>query len=258
MKKPTILFWSLLALGVSSCILLCALLVLTVPLWRKHEPSAPKTPTAANPDASVGDKEKQFLEFQAKAEKGDAIAQYKLGRCYLKGEGVAKDEVEAVKWFRIAADQGDIFAHYYLGRCYFKGEGVAKDEMEAVKWYRKAADRGHIFAQYHLGVCYGQGQGVAKDEVEAMKWYHKAGDKGDVFAQYDLGRCYAEGLGVVKDDVEAYKWYLLAAARGKGEAKDGAIKVKGMMSAVQIAEGEQRAKQWRAQIGPGPRTSGSD
>lgn len=200
------------ALGVSSGILLCALLALSVFSSRKHEPSAPETPTSANPDASVGDEErKKFLEFQAKAEQGEAIAQYKLGRCYLKGEGVAKDEVEAAKW------------------------------------YRKAADRGHIFAQYHLGVCYGQGQGVAKDEVEAMKWYHMAGDKGDVFAQYELGHCYAEGLGVTKDEVEAYKWYLLAAARGKSEAKDGAIKVKGMMSAVQIAEGEQRAEQWRAQ-----------
>jgi TPR repeat protein len=212
MKKPTILFWSLAALGVSSCILLFAVLALIVSSYWKREPSAPETPTSASPVASVGDKEReQFLEFQARAGKGDAIAQYKLGRCYLKGEGVAKDEVEAVKWFRVAADGG------------------------------------HIFAQYQLGVCYGQGQGVAKDEVEAMKWYLKAGDKGDVFAQHDLGRCYAEGLGVAKDEVEAYKWYLLAAAKGKSEAKVGADMVKGMMSAAQIAEGEQRAEQWRAQ-----------
>ena len=248
MKKPTILGWALVVLGVSSCILVCALVALSVFSSRKHEPSAPETPTSTNPEASADDKErKQFLEFQAKTENGDAIAQYKLGRCYLKGEGVAKDEVEAVKWFRTAADQGDIFAHYYLGRCYSKGEGVAKDEVEAAQLYRIAADGGHIFAQYHLGVCYGQGQGVAKDEVEAMKWYYKAGDKGDVFAQYDLGRCYAEGLGAAKDEVEAYKWYLLAAAGGKGEAKAGAIRLKGMMSAVQIAEGEQRAEQWRSQ-----------
>ena len=247
MKKPKILIWSLVALGVSSCILLFAVLAFSVSSYWKRESSAPESPTPANPDAWAGSKEREnFLEFQARAEKGDAIAQYKLGRCYLKGEGVAKDEVEAVRWFRIAADQGDIFAHYYLGRCYFKGEGVAKDEVEAAKLYRIAADGGHIFAQYHLGVCYGQGQGVAKDEVEAMKWFLKAGDKGDVFAQHDLGRCYAEGLGVAKDEVEAYKWYLLAAAGGKGEAKAGALKLKAMMSAVQIAEGEQRAEQWRA------------
>lgn len=79
-----------------------------------------------------------------------------------------------------------------------------------------------------------------------MKWYFMADDQGDVFAQYDLGRCYDEGLGVAKDEVEAYKWFLLAATGGKGEAKAGAIQLKGIMSAVQIAEGEQRAEQWRA------------
>ncbi|MCD7798298.1 MAG: SEL1-like repeat protein, partial [Akkermansiaceae bacterium] len=37
------------------------------------------------------------------------------------------------------AEQGDAEAQYELGVCYFKGEGVEKDEKEAVRWYRKAA-----------------------------------------------------------------------------------------------------------------------
>ncbi|MEG2465569.1 MAG: SEL1-like repeat protein, partial [Kiritimatiellia bacterium] len=35
-----------------------------------------------------------------------ADAQYNLGCCYLKGEGVARDEAEAVEWWRKAAAQG--------------------------------------------------------------------------------------------------------------------------------------------------------
>ena len=46
-------------------------------------------------------------ETRAKAEKGDAKAQYELAMSYFKGTGVAKDEAEAVKWMRKAADQGD-------------------------------------------------------------------------------------------------------------------------------------------------------
>ena len=34
--------------------------------------------------------------LKAKAENGDAIAQYNLGNCYANGQGVAKDLVEAV------------------------------------------------------------------------------------------------------------------------------------------------------------------
>ncbi len=47
--------------------------------------------------------------------------------------------------------------------CYADGQGVAKDEVEAVKWYRKAAEQNDAQAQYNLGVCYADGQGVAKD-----------------------------------------------------------------------------------------------
>ncbi len=38
---------------------------------------------------------KRFEEIKAKAEKGDAAAQFNLGLCYQKGEGVAVDAVEA-------------------------------------------------------------------------------------------------------------------------------------------------------------------
>src|ERR1017187_10354791 len=84
---------------------------------------------------------KQVEEIKAKAEAGDAAAQFNLGFSYAQGEGVAKDEVEAVKWFRKAAEQNHAKAQYNLGFCYHNGQGVAKDEVEAVKWYRKAAEQ---------------------------------------------------------------------------------------------------------------------
>jgi TPR repeat protein len=67
------------------------------------------------------------------------------------------------------------------------GQGVAKDEVEAVKWYRKAAEQNDAEAQYNLGLCYANGQGVAKDEAEAVKWYRKAAEQNDADAQYNLG-----------------------------------------------------------------------
>jgi hypothetical protein len=45
------------------------------------------------------------------------------------------------------------------------GEGVVKDEVEAVKRYRRAAGQHYAEAQYVLGVCYYNGQGVAKHEL---------------------------------------------------------------------------------------------
>ncbi len=37
---------------------------------------------------------------------------------------------------------------------YENGEGVAKDDKQAVYWYRKAADQGYASAQYNLGLMY--------------------------------------------------------------------------------------------------------
>ena len=54
------------------------------------------------------------------------------------------------------------------------GRGVAKDYVEAVKWYRKAAEQGHTEAQFNLGYCYANGQGVGKDKVEAYAWFSMA------------------------------------------------------------------------------------
>jgi TPR repeat protein len=51
---------------------------------------------------------------------------------------------------------------------------VAKDAVEAVKWYRKAAEQNNADAQCNLGLCYGKGEGVTKDYVEAYKWFDLA------------------------------------------------------------------------------------
>jgi len=47
--------------------------------------------------------------------------------------------VEAVKWYRKAAEQNDAEAQFNLGNCYANGDGVAKDEVEAVNWFHSAA-----------------------------------------------------------------------------------------------------------------------
>src|SRR5258707_8576423 len=92
--------------------------------------------------------QKPIEEVKAKAEAGDAESQVELGRRYDKGEGVVKDQVEAVKWYRKAAEQNYAEAQYSLGVGYYNGEGVAKDPVEAVKWYRKAVEQNDVKAQY--------------------------------------------------------------------------------------------------------------
>ena len=50
--------------------------------------------------------DEKFEELAEKAKAGDVEAQSDLGVMYAKGEGVPKDNVEAVEWVRKAAEQG--------------------------------------------------------------------------------------------------------------------------------------------------------
>jgi hypothetical protein len=156
----------------------------------------------------------------ARAERGDAKAQYNLARMYYRGQGVPQDYAAAARWSRKAADQGDAKAQYSLAYMYHQGQGVPLDYAEAVRWTRKAADQGLAAAQYGLGNCYREGQGVQMDHAEAVRWYSKAADQGLAVAQYDLGNSYRKGQGVAKDPTEAVRWYRRAEAQGDASARD--------------------------------------
>ena len=158
--------------------------------------------------------------FRKAADQNLTEAQDDLGFCYETGRGVAQDYVEAVKWLRQAAEQNHALAQASLGFFYYKGQGVAQDHVEAVKWFRKAAEQNLAPAQYTLGFCYYNGQGVAQDYVEAVKWYRKAAEQNNAVGQYTLGYCYDNGLGVAKDYEEAKKWYVKAAKQGDTNAQN--------------------------------------
>ena len=60
---------------------------------------------------------------------------------------------EEVNLCRKSAEQGDAIAQFFLGVVmYENGIGVAKDEREAVKWYRKAAEHGNEYAKKALRI----------------------------------------------------------------------------------------------------------
>ncbi|WP_423905714.1 trypsin-like peptidase domain-containing protein [Candidatus Spongiihabitans sp.] len=55
-----------------------------------------------------------------------------------------------IEILRSRAEQGDTVSQYYLGYAYANGKIVAKDEREAVRWYRQAAQQGHAEAARRL------------------------------------------------------------------------------------------------------------
>ena len=74
--------------------------------------------------------------FRRAAEQNLAAAQSNLGICYERGDGVAKYEVEAYKWFLLAAAQGDTKAkrNATLLELLLSPEEIAEAKERAQAW----------------------------------------------------------------------------------------------------------------------------
>jgi uncharacterized protein len=88
--------------------------------------------------------------WRSLADKGDASAQYCVGRLYEDGVGVPQNYAEAAKWYWAAAAQNYTLAEVKLARMYLDGRGVPKSEAKAVRLYCRAADSGNTDAQEYL------------------------------------------------------------------------------------------------------------
>ena len=159
-------------------------------------------------------------EYRPLAERGDAEAQYRIGRMYEFGNGYAQDKAQGIAWIRKAAAQGHADAEQELGVIYATGDGVKQDSVQAVAWFRKAAEQGEATAQYNLGLLYAKGQGVARDYTQAVDWWRKSASQGNADAQFKLAVVYHTGQGAAQDEVFALANATIAARNGDKENID--------------------------------------
>ena len=152
-----------------------------------------------------------FPLIKKEAGKGNAEAQFYLGKIYDYGKGTSKNIEKAVYWYQKSSSQGNPKAMYNLAYMYSHGEGVEKDLQKAFELYSQAAQKGLPMAQYNLALIYRKGKGVRKDDQKAFEWFYKAAEQHDVDAMHAVGIAYQFGEGVPVDRGEAAKWYEKAA-----------------------------------------------
>lgn len=86
---------------------------------------------------------------------------------------------EDVANWRALAQKGDAEAEYNLGECYLKGEGVKQDEREAANWYEKAANQGYPDAERAMGFVYRGGGARPMNKILSYMWFDLAAENGD-------------------------------------------------------------------------------
>ena len=168
------------------------------------------------------------------------------------------DAAGALRAWKPLAEAGDARAQAALGSLYIRGEGIAADYGEALKWTRRAALQGDVTGQFNMGTLYAGGLGVARDYAAAARWFARAAAQDDAASRFNLGVLHARGLGVERDDEEAL--FLLSTATiiaGDPEAglqdigaaaEHYAYVVMMTMEEAQIQRATERARAWEKEF----------
>ena len=170
---------------------------------------------------------------------------FRLGACYEDGRGVAKDELKAMRLYKMAADNnypaaatvlGDMFyrdclyepaAEWYYNAVSYDGKGtymygyfcenglhVTKDIDAAAYYYKVAADLGYEQAIEGLKRVYD----VDKENSYVFEWVNENQSTRNPYAQYILGCYYFEGKKLTQDYDKAMTLLENASAAGVKDA----------------------------------------
>ncbi|MCH9741927.1 MAG: sel1 repeat family protein [Proteobacteria bacterium] len=152
-----------------------------------------------------GNYSKAFKLFKPLAEKQDDSAQCALGVMYDKGQGVTKDEKQALYWYRLAAEQGNAVAQAALGDYYEHAlAGLTQDYVKAAYWYQQAANRGNVIGALGIGLLHVNGLGTTQNYKEAVAWLKIAAAQHNQQAIFSLAYMYQQGYGVPKSNAVPY------------------------------------------------------
>src|SRR3954453_8237791 len=191
------------------------------------KPLGKPLPPAAVPNAQNATSTSSLSSLQYAAEGGHPVAQWKLGRMYADGDGVAQDDLRAFEYFsRIAnqhaedspsAPQATIVANAFvaLGRYYLNGipnTKVKSDPERAREMFSYAASYfGNADAQYDLARLYLKSAGNSRDDFRyGARWLGLAAQKGQHQAQALLGQMLFNGDRLPPQRARGLMWLTLA------------------------------------------------
>jgi hypothetical protein len=148
------------------------------------------------------------------ADDPDGRAHLIAGYVAFRGLGEPASPSKSASLQRIAAEKGNADAMFELYVHASTGQGMERDEEEALRWCTRAAELGQDRACYNLGAFHATGRGVPQDWAAAVKWYERAAELGNGRAAAALATMYRLGEGVDVDAARAAQWDQVAASRG--------------------------------------------
>eukprot|EP00834_Sanchytrium_tribonematis_P000484 NODE_9_length_64580_cov_1.431941.p11 type:complete len:432 gc:universal NODE_9_length_64580_cov_1.431941:64347-63052(-) len=156
-----------------------------------------KAATAVEKPEDSEDEEDAYMRRKDRLFAGKSAAM--LGRMYLRGEFVEKNNEQAFSWFTKGADIGEGMAFSGLGYMYEYGLSTSPNMKKALEMYGKAAERQDAFGLTRLGKHHKEN----KDYISASNYLNIASHLGNVQASFLLGDMVQNGYGVSADCKQA-------------------------------------------------------
>lgn len=162
-----------------------------------------------------------------------------------------RDWATAFKEISPLAKQGNPDAEVLLGRMYLMGYGVLKDQDYAYKLFRNAAEQGNPDAEFLVGAPSVMRH---VDIPEGLNYLKLSAGQGNKDAQLLLGKTYLSGFPpyLTRDPVKAEMWLTLAAKENLPFYHDELRVSEEQMSPDAIAKGKALAAAWKPQHGIKP------
>lgn len=182
------------------------------------------TVLAGGAEAALAFDQKNF-----ETEKSSPWAVFQFGfSAYKNGH---KDE--AIEAYRYAADKGQVGASWKLARMYASGDGVARNDYEAYKFFSQivqedvepgSPDESYISDALVALAVYSRngipGTPVRADLTAAQDFYMRAAATyRNPVAQFEIGKMFLAGDGVKASVKQAGRWLQLAAEKGHAGAQ---------------------------------------
>ncbi len=144
-----------------------------------------------------------------------------LGRCYVFGIGVSKDEKKGLCLAKEGAEIKSFFGQYVVGMCYYEGIILLNNFNQAKINFTLAADQEYANAQYMLALLQNNFLITCDPNIDYQiadnkeHYFELAARQGFDKAQFALGNFL---LSENRDFEKAEKYLSLAAAQGYGDA----------------------------------------
>jgi hypothetical protein len=122
------------------------------------------------PGLVLAQAESSIVELRRQATAGEPAAMARYGRALALGEGVTKNQEQAIDWLRKAAERGNVQGMYWFATMLYAGEGGPANPALAVSWLKRASENGHLSSMYLLAQAYATGQGVPQNPGLAYAW----------------------------------------------------------------------------------------